>query len=277
MKPLLYYTLPWTFVIIAGVVKSFRARRSMTSSADLPMVKLGLAMSLPTLLFWCLWTYKGQNYNLPAIPALLLFGWACFKGVVPRWTLKAAGLLGLTAFLLIGGILLHFWPLPDWWGRGWLLLSLLGISGFSVLFVLAEDTRVIAVASTAFFLALGSFITPLGEREMIDGRQFIKDNPNLTYHYYNLDPSIWSEWALLQLTLHHPIYGLHRETQLAEAIKPGHAVIVQNTDWLNVVVNYWQKNGGKGQRPDRHAMDALAYKRKDARGYEPLAPGLGFT
>ena len=249
MRPLLYYALPWTFVILAAVYRSLRSNKAMRQTADLPMVKLGFAMSAPTLLFWCLWTYKGQNYNLPAIPALLLFGWACFKGNIPRWPIRAAGVIGALAFVVALGIVWHFWPLPGWWNRGWLILSFASILGFAVTFLVTDDSRVVAAGAVAFCLAFGAFVAPLGEREMVDMRQYVKDNPSLTYHYYNLDPSIWSEWALLQLTLHHTVYGLHREAQLAEAVKPGHAVIVQNTDWLNLVLNYWQKNVGKGPHP----------------------------
>ncbi len=249
MRPLLYYALPWTFVIIAAVIRALRANKALRQSADLPMVKLGFAMSAPTLLFWCLWTYKGQNYNLPAIPALLVFAWACFNGNLPRWSIRAAGVIGALAFVVAVCVVCHFWPLPGWWGRGWLILAFAAILGFALTFIVSEDTRAIAAGATAFCLAFGAFITPLGEREMVDMRQFIKDNPGLTYHYYNLDPSIWSEWALLQLTLHYPVYGLHRVDQLVEAVKPGHAIIVQNTDWLNVVLNYWQKNVGKGPHP----------------------------
>ncbi|MBI3557210.1 MAG: glycosyltransferase family 39 protein, partial [Deltaproteobacteria bacterium] len=249
MRPLLYYGLPWTFVVLAGIIRALRASKLMRQTADLPMVKLGVAMSAPTLLFWCLWTYKGQNYNLPAIPALLLFGWACFNGNIPRWSIRAAGALGTLAFFVALGLVWHFWPLPSWWGRVWLILSFVAMLGFAMTFLVTEDSRAVAAGAVAFCLAFGAFITPLGEREVVDMRRFIKDNPGLTYHYYNLDPSIWSEWALLQLTLHYPIYGLHRNEQLAEAVKPGHAVIVQNTDWLNVVLNYWQKNVGKGPHP----------------------------
>lgn len=256
MKPLIHFLLPWTFVVLAGLAKVLvhflpkgqEKKTPLSSAVDMPMLKLGLAMSLPTLLFWCTWTYKGQNYNLPAIPAILLFGWACFNGNAPRSTLRGAGLVGILGLLLTIGLVSQFIPLPDWWSLAWVALALAMISLFIIAFLFTEDVRAIGAGAVAFFIAFGAMITPFGEREMIDIRKFLKDHPNVTLHYYNLDPSIWSEWGLLQLTLHKTVNGLHKPSQLAKATQPGHAVLVQNNDALNVVMNYWRKHGA-GNEP----------------------------
>jgi hypothetical protein len=293
MKPLLHFMLPWTFVVVGAVPRLIRARKPKAPPADLPMVKLGLAMALPTIAFWCLWSYKGQNYNLPAIPALLLFGWAAYDGAPPRWATATAGLLGLLAGFIAVGVVSHFSPLPDWWATAWVTLAFVAIAAFAAAFLLSEDVRVLAAGAVAFCLAFGASITPLGEHEMTDARVFLGDHPEVTYHYYNLDPSIWSEWAILELALHHPIYGLHRRQQLAEATRPGHAVMVQNMDNLNVVLGYWRKNvrdraaadgGGarprqpvvtpwtrwltKGHSPDGRSQWSVAWETRDLRVLE---------
>jgi 4-amino-4-deoxy-L-arabinose transferase-like glycosyltransferase len=237
-KPLFHFALPWTFIILYGLVKLVRKRKIF----DRQMLKLGAAMALPTLLFWAVWSYKGQNYNLPALSAILLFAWGCFNGNVPRGALRAAGGLALLALIALISVIGHFWPLPQWWGFGWVLLAFGAMSLHVAIFLFAEDLRVLCVGAAAFFIAFGAIIAPLGKREMIDIKSFVKTHPELIYHYYDLDPSIWSEWSLLQLTVHHTIYGLHKPTQLAEATKPGHVVLVQNADWQNVVLDYWKKN-----------------------------------
>lgn len=241
--PLLYFALPWTFVLLFGLLKLVRAKTR--SAIDLSMVKLGLTIALPTILFWSTWDYKGQNYNLPTMPALLVLGWACFKGEIPRWSFRLAGGLGVLTLFAAVALITHFWPLPGWWALGWLAVAFLGILAFSATFILSGDEVVLCMGATAFFIAFGAFITPLGEREMIDVRQFVKEHPNTTYHYYNLNPSIWSEWSLLQLTLHHPIYGLHRSAQLPQAVKSGHTVLAPSASDMNTVLNFWRKNVGQ--------------------------------
>lgn len=242
LKPLIHFSLPWTFVVIASIVKFLKSPRLSLQSKDSDLVKLGLAMCLPTFLFWCTWSYKGQNYNLPALPALLLFSWAVFSGSVPAWAKRAVGVLGVITLVLAIGVIAHFSPLPDWWSRGWLVLALGSMATFAILFLTSNNARALVVGSVFFFLAFGAFITPLGEREMIDAHQYVKDFPDSTLHYYNLDPSIWSEWAILELVIHHPVFGLHREAQLPEVIKPGHAVIVQNKENLRFIENYWHQS-----------------------------------
>jgi 4-amino-4-deoxy-L-arabinose transferase-like glycosyltransferase len=247
MSPLLHFLLPWTFVILGAIARFVVAplpkrRSALKQKIDLPMIKLALGMALPTLLFWCTWTYKGQNYNLPALPAILLFGWATFKGELPRWALRGAGALGVLAFLFSAALISHFWPLPVWWSIFWPVLALLMMAVFSIAFLLATDVRVLCAGAAAFFIAFGAMITPLGEREMRDIRAFIKKHPNVTLHYYNLEPSIWSEWGLLQLTLHQPIYGVHRTNYLAQAVRPGHAVLVPHEAALKVITDYWKNN-----------------------------------
>jgi hypothetical protein len=83
----------------------------------------------------------------------------------------------------------------------------------------------------------------------------------------------------LQLTLHRPIKGLHRPQQLAEATRPGHVVLVQNRDNLNVVLDYWRKHAGqrsnhpeitpwrrwlnKGKTPDGKSRLKAAWANRD--------------
>jgi 4-amino-4-deoxy-L-arabinose transferase-like glycosyltransferase len=279
MRPLLHFTLPWTFVVLAAILKTVKAARCTPASVDVPMIKLGLGMAMPTVLFWCLWTYKNQTYTLPVIPALLLFAWAAFNGTLPKLTTRLAGALGVLVFLAAAAFIFHFAPLPEWWSRTWLFVAFVGILAYVAAFLMSEDVRVLGVGTVGLFVAFGAFITPPGEREMRDIREHVRENPGSTYYYYNLDPSIWSEWALLQLTLHRPIKGLHRPQQLAEATRPGHVVLVQNRDNLNVVLDYWRKHAGqrsnhpeitpwrrwlnKGKTPDGKSRLKAAWANRD--------------
>lgn len=263
VQPLSYFLMPWTFLVLGGLLRLIKwalsgskandaqASKKGIANIDIDMVKLGLSIALPSILFFSIFRYKGQNYNLPTMPALLLFGFACFSGKFPRSLLALAGAVGTIAFAFVAGLVLHFWPLPIWWSIASLAAAFLAMAVFALSFLVTDDFRWVAVGAAMLFFGFGAFVTPLGEREMIDIRGFVEAHPEVTLHYYDLEPSIWSEWGLLQFTLHKPIYGLHKSQQLAQAIKPGHAILVQNTAWLNQVMNYWRSsaNTDKTKRP----------------------------
>src|SRR5262249_51443037 len=111
-------------------------------------------------------------------------------------------------------------------------LTFAAMGVYAAVFLLTDDVRALTAGAVAFCIAFGAAIAPLGRREMIDIRPFVRAHPDAMYHYYNLDPSIWWEWAVLQLTLHHRVFGLHRTELLRAAIRPGHAVLVQNRENL---------------------------------------------
>ncbi|MBI2605653.1 MAG: glycosyltransferase family 39 protein [Deltaproteobacteria bacterium] len=221
VNPLLHFALPWTLVFFFGLARAWKAPASAR-----PLQLLGLSLALPTIFFWASWTYKGQNYNLPAMSALFIFAVASFDRDIPKIAFQIVGALGLAALICAMVLVFHFLPLPDWWSWNWIFFSFASILIFASAFLFSVETRVLGLGAVFFLLGMGAFITPLGLREMRDARAFAGEHPDATLHYDDLDPSIWSEWGLLQLALHRPVFGVHKPLQLDEALKPGHAIFL---------------------------------------------------
>lgn len=111
-------------------------------------------------------------------------------------------------------------------------------------------------------LSIGTMIIPLGQREMRDLNTFIHEHPQTELYYDNLDPSIWSEWGLLQLSVHKTITGIHKETKLKEILKPGNAVLINTSEGLERVKKAWEEHPGadaqaSGRRHHRARRPAL--------------------
>ncbi len=234
VEPLLHFALPWTIIILFGFLKFYK-------KLNTKLFRLGISISVPTILFWMYWEYKGQNYNLPTMSALLLVGFAYFEKEIPRICFQIVGALGVIAVILGFAILFRFMPLPYWWNLSWFLLSLTFLLTFSVFFLFFSETRLIAIGTVFFFLGLGTFISPLGEREMLGIKNFIQANPNVILHYDDIDTSIWNEWGLLQFSTGHEIWGIHKLDQLKPAFKPGHAIILQNKEALDRTKSEFEK------------------------------------
>jgi 4-amino-4-deoxy-L-arabinose transferase-like glycosyltransferase len=151
LKPLLHFTLPWTFVLFAALLPRGKKRAGRKWHHD-PMLTLGLCLALPSIVFWTCWSYKGQNYNLPTLPALFLAAWAVLSGKFPRWAFQVTGALGAVAAVVLLLFYGHFWPLPDWYPKAWLVLSIGSVLIFSGLFIFAKHARLQALGVLFFLL-----------------------------------------------------------------------------------------------------------------------------
>ncbi len=262
--PLLHFSFPWTLILLFSLTKIFKKWP--------PYLKCALAIALPTIIFWSAWKYKGQNYNLPALPALLFLTWGLLNGKIPPLLFKITAVLSFIFLICTTFVVLHFRPLPHWWHSGWLLLAFLSMCIFIGIFFFSKNIYHLASGAALFFISFGAFIAPLGEREMLDIRTFIKQNPDHTYYYYNLNPSIWSEWGLLQLTLHRPIYGVHKKEKLNQIFYPGNVLLIYDADAGNFFEDYpekkpqaypWKRWLTKGKSLDGKSRWREAWDKKD--------------
>lgn len=271
VTPLLHFALPWTLVFFFGLARALK-----TTAPARPLQLLGLSLALPTILFWASWAYKGQNYNLPAMSALFVFAVASFDRDIPRIAFQAVGALGLAALVGAIALVFRFLPLPDWWSWNWVLFSFAAMLIFASAFLFSVEIRVLGLGALFLFAGIAAFITPLGLREMRDARAFEREHAGVTLHYDDLDPSIWSEWGLLQLTLRRPVFAIHKPAQLDGALKPGHAIFLPGEASLERMKKaYEEKNSApyriekwsrwltKGKSADGESMWEAAWQNRD--------------
>ncbi len=252
IMPLLHFSVPWILMVLSGFLQ-FRK----TPKQNQKMVMLGLALALPTLLFWATWSYKGQNYNLPAITAIMLFGFALASNNLPRISFQIMGLIGLIALFGLLFFLYHFFPLPGWFKLFPTAMSVLFFLLFSVLYLFGSESRTYILGSAFLMIAIGCIVTPFGERELRDARKFLNENPEAEIYYDNIDTSIWNEWGLMQLALHKKIQGIHKESSLSEAIKPGSAIFLNSTESLERAKKAWEESKSKSATTENPAKEPI--------------------
>jgi hypothetical protein len=239
LRSLPHFMFPWTGAALAGIYYTFghMIRPKKFFQSDPVMAQLGLSMALPTIVFFCAFPYKGQNYNIPTISCIILMGFATF-GTFPKWSHKLASVIGVVALLLFSALIgrfFGFFNMPQWWPVYYAIGALLCLAAFAVCFWFATNTHTIAVGTLALFAGFALAITPIGTRELIGIQKFIETNKNLHLHYYNLEPTIWSEWVLMELSTGREIRGLHKPEQIKDALSPGHALIVPGNDALEML------------------------------------------
>jgi 4-amino-4-deoxy-L-arabinose transferase-like glycosyltransferase len=109
VTPLLYFTFPLSLYVLSSFTRLLKIRiTNMFKASDLTGVQIGLAMASPTILFWSLWSYKGQNYNLPTVPVLIFLAFATYRGYINTKSLKWVGYAGLLAPVLSWIVIYRF-------------------------------------------------------------------------------------------------------------------------------------------------------------------------
>jgi 4-amino-4-deoxy-L-arabinose transferase-like glycosyltransferase len=251
-----YSLLPWTlpaFVAYAdGLSRIWRRQRAIRSTpGSKRVVALGVALMVPSILFFLIHPYRGQNYNIPVMGGLVLAVGAIWATRARNWSKYYSLALALTAMLVVAlpaGLTYfgrRFDPLPYWW-PSWLLPllwvgALVTARGFwreGVTFNMVRPAS-LARRSVWLFVVLGFLLTTIGEREMIDIRNRISTDKNHgeTPHfaYYNLQKNIWSEWGYLNFMIPYPVRGLFTPDDLKAAVVNRETILVPGDEWLEIM------------------------------------------
>jgi 4-amino-4-deoxy-L-arabinose transferase-like glycosyltransferase len=282
LLPLIHFFLPWTLLIFTKL-KNLKSLFNKEPTSKLALI--ALSISIPTIIFFSTFRYKGQNYNLPAGFGLILAPLILTKGNFNKTAITIIGWLTLILSMIFLFIVLHFYPLPSWWSMKYVFFTFISLILSGAIFIIASDIKAIAFGAMMFFLAFGLIITPLGKREMIGINEFIRQNPDVILHYDDLNPSIWNEWGLLTLSIHKDIFVIHKPEDLNLALEPNHAIITQTEDGLKYlkqkfeekyiqnkdsklisptsIIIPWKRWLTKGRSPQNENMLIKAYKEKD--------------
>lgn len=252
--PLFTYSfLPWTLpafvAFIDGISRLWRKNRLIQVTPGSKRVfALGLTLMIPCILFFLYHPYRGQNYNLPVIGGLALVVaslWATRAETWSRWyslSLSITALIIIAVPFLITYVARRFDPMPFWW-PSWQISALwlgafLTARGFWKEGVTYNMLRPASLSRRVLwiFLAIGTLISTIGEREMIDIRDRIytakKDRETLNLNYYNLQHDIWSEAGYLNFMIPYKTGMIFNEKQLEEAIRRGDMILVPGDAWL---------------------------------------------
>lgn len=248
-----YYLLPWmlpTFVAFADMIsRNWRRKRAIRSTpGSRRLVALGASVVIPSVAFFIYHPYRGQNYNLPAIGGIILMTAGTWATRSNSWNKYYSAAMALTAIVLaaiplgLTYFVNHFDPMPFWWPSWQLPVlwigALLTARGFwreGVTFSMARPAS-LARRYLWMLIALGTLLSTLGNREMIDVRDYLYnaskkgEQPNLGY--YNLQRNIWSEWGYLNFMIPYPVHGLFTVEDLKKAVSEKQTIIVPGEEWL---------------------------------------------
>lgn len=232
-----FYLFPWVFLGLLAYV-GFAVHRMWKKKEDRVWILLSLAIVLPSAVFFVYHPYRYENYNLPVISGVCLFivgSLHRLSKVSRRWVQAGfaltALLMGVLASLLVT-VHLHFKPHPQWWPEWlgvWTEICLLGgLMGLGVLIWRrpAELLRYGFWAGVPLYWVVGVWVAMLGEREMVDLRNYVRERPEARLSYDNLERRIWSEWALLQHAIHREVRSVHSDELLREAVQEGRTLLV---------------------------------------------------
>lgn len=262
LRSIPHFLFPWTGFALVGFFKgAWKLTRNRKNTNML--IKLGIGMCVPTFLFFCAFPYKGQNYNMVALSPLLLAGLAFYDGVIPQWSQRLASITVGIAALLLTILFSHFFhaEIPSWWPSGLILAPVLCFVISALQFWRAKDFRQVGRSTLFLFVGFASLIIAPGEREMLGIKEFIKIHPEKKLVYYNLEPTIWSEWGLLQCVLGKEVRGLHRENQMNELLASGNALIVPGDEALKKLEEH-----AKNQKIDLGPFQVASWKRWMTKG-----------
>ncbi|MEA1919092.1 MAG: glycosyltransferase family 39 protein [Campylobacterota bacterium] len=238
-----YFLAPWmfafVFALLLGVRTLFQKGNSLLHVKELTLVKLALAIIIPTLLFFTFHPYRGDIYALPAVSSSMLIGIIYWRVYIKNYTETFKWLLRTSALVLsivpVGIIVMviHFDPLPQWWPDSLIYFAVLG--GLSTLVFTFYESRhllkrgpaLLIIAFIPLYWTLGIALESFGKAEMIDLENYIKNSEkSKPIGYYNVRRNVWSEYGYLNFWVEHRIVGIHTKASLLEWLAEGKAVII---------------------------------------------------
>ncbi|MEK6705131.1 MAG: glycosyltransferase family 39 protein [Bdellovibrionota bacterium] len=282
-----YYLLPWALLAIVAYLKlPFLLREVFLNTNKRRLFFLSISFLLPSVVFFIMHPYRLENYNLPAIGAvvvlvtLLLHAPGTMQTSIIRVSLFCTSLICLLFATAVSAVAIRFWPLPEWWPQ-WLLTFIWLGSLFSALgfFFFGAAARVfrplaLAISSVGIIAAIAVLGTTIGERELIDLRGYLAQKGNRhSLGYYNLQRNIWSEWGILNFWVKADVYGIHDENKLRQVISRGGTVLVPSKEALSVIqaafpgrsfnLQIWKKWRTQGKSDDGHPLWLEAWRMRN--------------
>ena len=239
-----YFLAPWMFAAvfanILGLFAIFSKSFRRLESADVKLIKLGVSITAPTLLFFTLHPYRGDIYALPAVGATLLIAYVLWRAYLQKFPTTFVWMMRLSAIVLalipagVIAIALHFEVLPEWWPSSLLYLAIATLI-FTLIFVFVQSRKsitegplLLSLSFVPLFIFMGYVLQVVGKVETLGAKEYIAKNElRKPLGDYNLYQNFWNEYGSLNVWLEHDVVGLHTKEKLVAFLQEGGSVIVE--------------------------------------------------
>ncbi|CAI6146856.1 MAG: hypothetical protein SPLUMA1_SPLUMAMAG1_00390 [uncultured Sulfurimonas sp.] len=244
-----YFLAPFMFVAIfsylLGIYKTLLKKADVLDKKERRLIKLGLALSTPTLLFFTFHPYRGDIYALPIVSATMLMAYVFFRAYLNEYERVYIFLMRLSSYvlslvpLLVIALYLRLAPMPEWWAPLLFPLALFTLV-FSVWFVHKESKKVLdesplmlSLAFIPLLLTLSLMLQSFGKGEIKGLQEYVKMNKiTKPLGDYNLYKNYWNQYGALNFWAGVDVVGLFSKEELALFIMDGGSVIVEGDNRL---------------------------------------------
>ncbi|CAI6148912.1 MAG: hypothetical protein SPLUMA2_SPLUMAMAG2_01457 [uncultured Sulfurimonas sp.] len=239
-----YFLAPFMFVAIfsylLAIYKTLTKKKDVLSSEERRLIKLGLAISAPTLLFFSFHPYRGDIYALPIVSATMLMAYIFFRAYLKEYTKIYIFLMRLSSYvlslvpLLVISLYLRLSPMPEWWS-----VVLFPLAMFTLVFtlwfvhsqskkVLEESPLMLSLAFIPLLLTLSLMLQSFGKGEIEGLKEYVKINKiTKPLGDYNLYKNYWNQYGALNFWAGIDVVGLFTKDELEEFLNKGGSVIVE--------------------------------------------------
>lgn len=275
-----YFLAPFMFVAIfsylLSIYKTLFKSKNVLNAEERKLIKLGIALSAPTLLFFTIHPYRGDIYALPIVSATMLMAYIFFRAYLKEYEKTYIFLMRLSSYvlslvpLLVIALYMRLAPMPQWWSPFLFPLAL-----FTLLFtlwfvhreskkVLEESPLMLSLAFIPLLLTLSLMLQSFGKGEIIGLKEYVKNN-NITKPLgdYNLYKNYWNQYGALNFWAGVDVVGLFTKEELSAFIYEGGSVIVEGDGRLKE----FEKNLPKGL--SKKDFDIYLWKRWLTHGKGP--------
>jgi len=244
-----YFLAPFMFVAIfsylLALYKTLFKKPDALNIEERRLIKLGIALSAPTLLFFTFHPYRGDIYALPIVSATMLMAYVFFRAYLREYERTYVFLMRLSSYvlslvpLLVIALYLRLAPMPEWWSP-----LLFPLAVFTLVFtlwfvhkeskkVLSESPLLLSLAFIPLLLTLSLMLQDFGKGEIKGLQEYVKTNKiKKPLGDYNLYKNYWNQYGALNFWAGVDVVGLFSKEELALFIKDGGSVIVEGDNRL---------------------------------------------
>ena len=244
-----YFLAPFMFVAIfsylLALYKTLFKKLDVLNTEERRLIKLGIALSAPTLLFFTFHPYRGDIYALPIVSATMLMAYVFFRAYLNEYEKTYVFLMRLSSYvlslvpLLVIALYLRLAPMPEWWSP-----LLFPLAVFTLVFtlwfvhkeskkVLSESPLLLSLAFIPLLLTLSLMLQDFGKGEIKGLQEYVKINRiKKPLGDYNLYKNYWNQYGALNFWAGVDVVGLFSKEELALFIKDGGSVIVEGDNRL---------------------------------------------